>query len=151
MAVTVAEAQTRLPDLLARLAPGQTVTLTDAPGGRPVAELVATPPAPPAGPSAAEPAPEPADPDYWERVERMRADMRAAMAANPPVFPGPAEWAAAEQAVHELHESGVDFDGYRLNREYMQRQAEEEYREWLERQSRPAGGEPSWSSSVRPS
>ena len=46
MTVTVAEAQARLPDLIAGLRPGAPLTLTD--GGRPVAELVAkAPPAPP--------------------------------------------------------------------------------------------------------
>lgn len=54
MTVTVAEAQARLPDLLAQLPPGETLTLTH--DGRPVADLVTrVPPAPPAarGPDVA--------------------------------------------------------------------------------------------------
>ena len=46
MTVTVAEAQARLPDLLAQLPPGETLTLTQ--DDKPVADLVVrTPPAPP--------------------------------------------------------------------------------------------------------
>ncbi|MBX9624564.1 MAG: hypothetical protein K2X82_12220 [Gemmataceae bacterium] len=103
-------------------------------------EIVVTPdPAP-----AAAPADPPAgDPDYWDRVHKLREAARAELARMPPiVFPGPAEWAAAEQAIRELNDSGFDWDVYRRNRELKQRQAEEEYREWLERQQ-PPGGEPS--------